>query len=117
MGDFKNLHVWQTAMELVDSVYLASGQLPVSERFGLQSQMRRAAVSIPANIAEGTARGSDRELVRFLRIARGSAAELECLVLICQRRGHLLEAVASHLLALVATTSRLLIGMQRKLGG
>ena len=103
-------------MELVDAIYSATDELPAAERYGLQSQMRRAGISIPANIAEGTARGSDRELVRFLRIARGSAAELECLVMICQRRGLLTEAVGGPLLTSIATISRLLIGMQRRLG-
>ena len=75
MGDFKKLDSWQAGMALVEETYRVTQLLPAEERYGLKSQMRRAAVSVTANIAEGTARGSDRDLVRFLRIARASACE------------------------------------------
>jgi len=73
----RDLDVWRVAMDLVVAVYRATRQLPDSEKFGLMSQMRRAVVSIPSNIAEGAARSSSADFVRFLVIARGSLAELE----------------------------------------
>jgi four helix bundle protein len=75
--DFKDLRVWAKAHSLTIDVYKATRQFPKEELFGITSQMRRAASSIGANIAEGTGRKSDGELTRFLHIARGSAAELE----------------------------------------
>jgi len=72
-----DLKVWQQAMDLARLVYTISRDFPAGERFGLTSQVRRAAVSVPSNIAEGCARGSQRELVQFLYIARGSLSELE----------------------------------------
>ena len=73
----ERLDVWQDAMSLVEAVYRLTAGLPDSERFGLVSQMRRAAVSVPSNIAEGAARRSTAEYLRFLSIARGSLAELD----------------------------------------
>lgn len=77
MGPHKNLVVWKKSKELVTLVYQATAQYPRSELFGLVSQMRRCAVSIPSNIAEGYGRGSNSDLVHFLRFARGSANELD----------------------------------------
>jgi four helix bundle protein len=76
-ADHKNLKAWQLARELVSDIYRFTAAFPDSEKFGLVSQMRRAAVSIPSNIAEGAAKGSANELRRFAQIARGSLAELE----------------------------------------
>ncbi len=77
MGPHKNLVVWQKSKELVKLIYQATAQYPKSELFGLVSQMRRCVVSIPSNIAEGYGRGSNSDLVHFLRIARGSVNELD----------------------------------------
>jgi len=74
---FQNLRVWQSAMKVSRLTYKYTAQLPLEEQFGLISQMRRCAVSIPSNIAEGARRGSKKEFKQFLRIAAGSAAELE----------------------------------------
>lgn len=71
------LDAWKVGLELVDATYRLTEQFPVAERFGLISQMQRAAVSVPANIAEGAGRGGQREFARYLRIARGSVCELE----------------------------------------
>jgi four helix bundle protein len=68
---------WQEAMEVARAVYSLTGEFPRDERFGLTAQLRRAAVSVPSNIAEGCARGSSREMLRFLHIARGSLSELD----------------------------------------
>ena len=85
--DHKDLDVWKKGMELVERVYSMSRAFPDSERFGLTSQIRRAAVSIPSNISEGAARKSDKELLQFLSIAIGSLAELETQYLIAIRLG------------------------------
>jgi four helix bundle protein len=77
LKDFKDLRVWSKAHSMTIGIYKATRDFPREELFGITSQMRRAASSIGANIAEGTGRRSDGELTRFLHIARGSAAELE----------------------------------------
>lgn len=77
MNDFRELIVWQKAMILARHVYDLTRLLPDDERFGLSSQMRRCAISIPSNIAEGSKRGTKKDFTQFLRIAGGSAAELE----------------------------------------
>ncbi len=77
MQDFHNLKVWQRSHQLVLLVYKATAKFPKDELYGLTSQIRRAAVSIPANIAEGCVRGGDPEFSRFLYIAQGSASELD----------------------------------------
>ncbi|WP_300615774.1 four helix bundle protein [Dokdonella sp.] len=81
----ERLDVWQDAMSLVESVYRLTAKFPDSERFGLVSQMRRAAVSVPSNIAEGAARRSTSEYLRSLSIARGSLAELDPQIQIASR--------------------------------
>jgi four helix bundle protein len=81
----ERLEVWRDAMGLVEAVYRFSARFPDSERFGLVSQIRRAAVSIPANVAEGAARRSRQEYLRFLSIARGSLSEVDTHVQIAQR--------------------------------
>ena len=77
-----DLQVWQLGMTLVKDIYTMTRQFPDSEKFGLCSQMQRAAVSIPSNIAEGAARTGDKEFLQFLSIARGSLSELETQVMI-----------------------------------
>lgn len=77
MQTFRDLIVWQKAVELAKQTYILTYQFPPEERFGLSSQMQRAAVSIPSNIAEGKLRGSPKEFTHFLRIAFGSGGELE----------------------------------------
>lgn len=84
---YQRLQVWQEAIELVTDVYRLTSHFPDSEKFALVSQMRRAAVSIPSNIAEGAGRGSDKEFRRFLLIARGSLQELETQLIISDRLG------------------------------
>jgi len=74
---YQRLAVWQEAMQLAEKVYRATRWFPAEERFGLSQQMRRAAVSVPSNIAEGAGRGTDKDFTRFLLIARGSLQEVE----------------------------------------
>lgn len=87
MQDFKKLEVWQVAHQLQCKVYDTIASFPVEERYGLRSQITRAAGSISANIAEGRGRNGDREFARFLDIAMGSATELECHLLCARSRG------------------------------
>ncbi len=84
MKDFKKLMVWEKAMTLTRRVYLLTKKLPNDEKFGLVSQIRRCAVSIPSNIAEGSKRTTDKDYRQFLSVAAGSAAELETQLLLTQ---------------------------------
>jgi four helix bundle protein len=86
--NYKELLVWQKAVALSLEVYKATGHFPDAEKFGLTSQIRRAAASVPANIAEGWGRGMTKEYVQFLRIARGSLMELETHCIIAQGLGY-----------------------------
>ena len=117
MGDFKELRVWQAAVALADEVYRATGDMPMDERFGLRSQARRAASSVAANIAEGCARGTDPDFLRFLRYARGSAAELESHLLLAVRVGALESPQSKLALAQVDSISRMLLVLMRQLAG
>ncbi len=84
MRNFRELRVWQRAFELAINIYRTTRHFPKEELYGLTSQIRRAAASIPANIAEGCGRRSQPDLARFLRIAMGSATELECHLLLAR---------------------------------
>ena len=87
MRDFKELKVWQKAMDLSVAIYQVTAAFPNEEQFGLVSQLRRATVSIPSNIAEGSGRKSAKDFIRFLRIADGSAAEVETQLLLAEKLG------------------------------
>ena len=89
MQDFKDLKVWAKAHHLTVDVYRASGGFPRAEQFGLRDQLRRASASIPANIAEGCGRGSQKELAQFLQVAIGSANEAEYHLLLARDLGYL----------------------------
>ncbi|MGB7989817.1 MAG: four helix bundle protein [Candidatus Methylophosphatis roskildensis] len=82
-----DLEAWQFALALVKDVYFLSSSFPAAEQYGLTAQVRRSAISIPSNIAEGAARNSDREFVHFLGIARGSLSELETQLIIARELG------------------------------
>ena len=88
-SNYKKLIVWQKAMQLTTGIYRNVKQLPKEELFALSDQMRRVVVSIPSNIAEGCGRQSPNEMSYFLRIASGSASELESQLLICKNLGYL----------------------------
>lgn len=83
MRNFRELEVWQDARKLVKEVYLLTGNLPDTEKYGLTTQINRCVISIPANIAEGSAKYSQKDLVRFLQISLGSAYELESHLILC----------------------------------
>jgi len=109
------LDAWKVAVELVREVYDLTTGFPAQERFGLTSQMRRAAVSIPSNIAEGAARGTTKEYVRFLSVARGSIAELETQLRIAIQLGFTDSGRAATLNASIERTFALLSGLLRSL--
>lgn len=88
---YRDLIIWQRAMSIAEQTYVLTGSFPKDEIFGLTSQARRAAVSIPANIAEGYGRGSRPSYANFVRIAQGSLKELETHLLLAQRVGYLSE--------------------------
>jgi four helix bundle protein len=108
---YKDLIAWQKAMDLVSILYDATEAFPKHEIYSLTNQMRRAAVSVPSNIAEGQAHYSNREFRHFLRHSRGSLAELEAQVLIAQRRNYLSELQAAELLKRADEVSRILSGL------
>ncbi len=112
---YRDLLVWQKALTWVELVYAATCEWPSDERFGLISQVRRAAVSVPSNIAEGCARRSTPEFLRFLSIARGSLAEVETQLIIAQRLTYLDEAALTRLLEPADEISRMLSGLISKL--
>lgn len=86
-----DLRAWQSSMLLVQQVYSITSHFPTEEKFGLTNQLRRAAVSVPSNIAEGAARGSNADFLRFLYIARGSLSEIETQLLIAQNLNFLTD--------------------------
>src|ERR1700690_326786 len=110
-GGYKDLIAWKKGMELVAIIYDATDGFPSHEKFGLVSQLRRAAVSVPSNIAEGKAHYSNRDFVRFLRHARGSLAEIETQVLIAEQRKYLTDATAAKLSQQLDELSRILSGL------
>ncbi len=112
---YRNLDVWQVAMRLAQQVYAHSNAMPDTEKFGLVSQMRRAAVSVPSNIAEGYGRGRRREYVRSLTTARGSVCELETQVALAARLDLLDRASARDLWRLARRVNAMLTAQIRAL--
>jgi four helix bundle protein len=112
---YRDLMAWQKAMDLVVDVYRATEQFPKEEIYALTSQIRRASVSIPSNIAEGRGRGTANEFAHFLRIAHGSLRELETQLLIARRLDYLNSDVVRPLLNQTGEVGRLLNGLLKSL--
>lgn len=112
---FKDLKVWQLGLEIADRVYAMSNSFPDHEKFGLTNQLRRAVVSIPANIAEGNARDSTKEYLRFLSIAIGSLAEVETLLELAKRFNYGNPEIIVEVFNLLDEERRMLRGLQRSL--
>ena len=108
---YKDMEVWKQSMELCFKVYSMTDNFPKNEIFGLTSQMRRCAISIPSNIAEGSNRYSDKETLRFIYIAQGSLAELETQILISQRMGYINDL--NEINEQVSKISALLTGLRK----
>ena len=115
MRPHKKLEVWIRSVDLVTKLYEATKGFPPDERFGLTSQIRRAAVSIPANISEGAARQTSKEFLQFLSIAQGSSSELETELLIAVNLGYLRRSEFDDLIADIESISRMLIGLSKYL--
>ena len=112
---YTDLKVWQAAMDLTDAIYSASDTFPKHEAFGLTSQIRRAAVSIPSNIAEGWGRGQTGEYLQFLRYSRGSLYEVETQIRIAERRGYVPSDTVRDILGATTQISKMLSGLMKSL--
>ena len=114
-SSYQGLLVWQKAMDLTAVIYELVKKLPKEELLGLSSQMRRAVVSIAANIAEGQDRNTNKEFIHFLTISRGSKAELETLLLVCVKVGYLTETDISEAMNLLSEIGKMLTSLINKL--
>ena len=115
LHSYRDLIVWKKSLTFVCDVYRVTTGFPKDERFGLTAQLRRASVSIPSNIAEGHGRTSRAEFLNFLSIARGSANEVETLLIVSQRLGFSNDAAAEQLLAEIDEIRRMLARMRSRL--
>jgi four helix bundle protein len=112
---YKDLKVWQRGTDLALDVYALSRKFPKDELYGLTSQVRRAAISIPSNIAEGSERKAHRDFLRFVRIASGSLAEVETQIYMAVRLGYITEEEYQNLQPLMAEIGRMLNGFANNL--
>ena len=115
MKDFKNLKIWQKGISLVVEIYKTTKNFPNEEIYGLTSQMRRSAISIPSNIAEGSGRGSDKDFNRFLDVALGSSFELETQIIIAHELEFLSEQDFSDLTTKIQEEQKMITGLQKSL--
>jgi four helix bundle protein len=113
MRPHEKLDVWKKAVEMVTTVYAVTKTFPADEKFGLTSQIRRAGVSVPANIAEGAARQSEREFCQFLSIAQGSASELETELLIAKNLHYLSAEDYERIYEEINTIARMIVGLSK----
>jgi four helix bundle protein len=115
MRPHEKLEVWNKSVDFVVAMYRATESFPKEEKFGLTSQIRRAAVSIPANIAEGAGRNSDKEFAYFLSNAQGSSSELETELLIAHRLNYLTENVYLEMRITLDSIGRMIVGLSQHL--
>lgn len=113
MRPHEKLDVWKKSVEMVTAIYEVTRTFPSDEKFGLVSQMRRAGVSIPANIAEGAARQTGKEFCQFLSIAQGSASELETELLIARNLGYVSQENYERVYQEINVIARMLVGLSR----
>lgn len=111
----KKLEAWKKSMDLVELIYAATSEFPVDEKFGLVSQMRRAAVSVPSNIAEGAGRRTDAEFINFLTIAIGSLSELDTQLELSGRLGYLDNEQVDQLVQLTDHCKALVFGLRKSI--
>ena len=115
LKSYEELLVWQKAMKLAEEVYLLTKRMPIDERFGLTAQVRRAAVSVPSNIAEGQGRATTGEFIQFLGNARGSLFEVQTQVQLMISLGYIENAEAATAMAIGGDVGRLLNGLMSSL--
>jgi four helix bundle protein len=114
--NYQDLIAWQKAMDLVEAVYQTTKIFPKEEIYALTGQLRRAAVSIPSNIAEGQGRSSKKEFCNFLSIAHGSVREVETQIMIAERLHYISKEQVTAILELAAEVGRLLQGLMKSTG-
>lgn len=115
LKSYRDLKVWQKSMELTEEIYLITEKFPKSQVYGLTSQIRRAAVSIPANIAEGQARHTTQQFLQFLGIAKGSTAELETLSILSKALKYISEIDLNKILLISSEINKMLHGLSKAL--
>jgi four helix bundle protein len=111
----KDLDVWKESIKLVKEMYFLTKQFPSEELYGLTSQMRRAAVSVPSNIAEGAVRNSQKEFIQFLYVALGSIAELETQLILSKELGYLKDSKDYKIDLQIDSIRKMLIGLIKRL--
>ncbi len=113
MTTHKNLDVWKKSLDLVDTIYDITAKFPKEEIYGLTNQVRRSAISVPSNIAEGSARGSTKELMQFINISRGSLAELETQIIVARRRNYIGNSYYDSILKQIEDISKMLFRLKQ----
>ena len=115
MHNYNNLQIWQQAMDLVEDIYKLTASFPIEEKFSLVSQMTRAAVSIPSNIAEGAGRNSDKDFAHFISIAIGSLYELNTQIVLSERLGYINQSQSQELQKKLDNLQRKSVSFKSKL--
>ena len=115
MHNYNNLQIWQRAMDLVEEIYKLTASFPIEEKFGLVSQMTRAAVPIPSNIAEGAGRNSDKDFAHFISIAIGSLYELNTQIVLSERLGYINQSQSQELQKKLDNLQRKSVSFKSKL--
>ena len=115
MHNYNNLQIWQQAMDLVEDMYKLTASFPTEEKFGIVSQMTRAAVSIPSNIAEGAGRNSDKDFAHFISIAIGSLYELNTQIVLSERLGYINQIQSQELQKKLDNLQRKSVSFKSKL--
>jgi four helix bundle protein len=115
MHKYKELKVWQKSMNITTEIYKVTECLPEKEKFNLTSQIRRSAVSIPSNIAEGAGRNSKKDFSHFLSIALGSSFELETQVILTEKLNYLTKDQIEHLLSQLIEVQSMILGLKKSL--
>ena len=115
MHNFKKLNIWVKAIALVKEVYLLTNKFPKAEQYGLVSQIQRAAVSIPANIAEGSAKSSNKDFTRFLEFSLGSIFELETMTIISKELNYLSEEAFNSIDKQIQEVQKMIISFMSQL--
>ena len=115
MNKFKDLKVWQKSIQLVTSIYSTTTGFPKEEIYGITSQIRRYAISIPSNIAEGAGRGTKKDFSHFLDIAKGSSFELETQLIISKELGFLNDLIFESLISELSEVQKMITGLQKSI--